>query len=96
MRPVFNESGVQVWRRPLASGDLAVVLFFRGMNTTGPLPSPPAVKLISIDWASLGLDPAANVTVRDLWARADVGVFSGLFAANVSQREARIFSFVKQ
>jgi alpha-galactosidase len=95
MRPVFNESGLQVWKKPLASGDFAVVLFFRG-NETGGLPSPPAVKAIGIDWAALDLDPAAKVKVRDLWERADVGVFSGSFVANVSQREAKIFTFVRQ
>ena len=95
MRPVLNESGLQVWRKPLASGALAVVLFFRG-NETGPLPSPPAVAQIGVDWAALGLDAAQRVKVRDLWAREDVGVFTARFAANVSQREARIYTFVKQ
>ena len=94
MRPVFNESGIQVWKKPLASG-MAVVFFFRG-EEAGPLPSPPAVQVVSIDWASLGLAPAANVKVRDLWERADVGVFSGNFAANVTQREAKIYTFVAQ
>jgi hypothetical protein len=28
--------------------------------------------------------------------REDVGVFAGSFAANVSQREARIYTFTKQ
>ncbi len=95
MRPVFNESGLQVWKKPLASGDLAVILFFRG-NETGSLPSPSAIETIGVDWSALGLDPAAKVKVRDLWERADVGVFSGSFAANVSQREAKIFTFVRQ
>jgi alpha-galactosidase len=97
MRCVLNASGLQVWRKPVSSapGALAVVLFFRGAEA-GPLPVPPAVAEISVDWEQLGLQPAQRVLVRDLWARADVGSFSGSFAANVTQREAKLFTFVMQ
>ena len=94
MRPLYNESGLQVWRKPLAApGAQAVVFFHRGANTTGPLPSPPAVQPMSIGWAALGYAQGAAVAVRDLWARADLGVFTGSFAANVTQRDARIYRF---
>jgi alpha-galactosidase len=55
MRPVVNASGIQVWKRPLASGDLGVVFFFRG-DEDGPIPNPPAVQVISVQWATLGLN----------------------------------------
>jgi len=93
LRLVANASGLQVWARPLARGATAVVLFHRGASTAGPLPAPPAVREISVEWAELGLAPAARVAVRDLWARADLGAFSGSFAANVTQRDARLYTF---
>ena len=96
MRPLFNESGLQVWRKPLAAQNSAALVFFHRGDTTGPLPAPPAVREISIDWAALGLPASARVAVRDLWARSDLGVFSGSFAANVSQRDARLYKFVQQ
>ena len=97
MRPLLNASGLQVWRKPLAAqGAAALVFFHRGESTTGPLPTPPAVKEIGIEWAALGLPAGARVAVRDLWARSDLGIFSGSFAVNVSQRDAKLFKFVQQ
>jgi len=96
MAPVFNSSGMQVWRRQLSAPNaLAVVLFHRG-NETGPLPNPPAVAEITVSWEDLGLAAGQQVLVRDLWARADLGSFSGSFSANVTQREAMLFTFVSQ
>jgi alpha-galactosidase len=92
MRPVVNASGIQVWKRPLASGDLGVVFFFRG-DEDGPIPNPPAVQVISVQWATLGLSFSQPVKVRDLWNRTDVGTFTGSFAANITQREARLYKF---
>ena len=92
MRPVFNESGIQVWKRPLATGNLAIVFFFRG-DEAGPIPDPPAVEVISVQWASLGLSLSQPVKVRDLWNQTDLGVFTGSFAANITQREARLYTF---
>ena len=91
LRLVSNSSGLQVWRRPLASGALALVFFHRGVDTSGPLPAPPAVREISAAWADLGIAPGARVAVRDLWDRVDLGVFTGSFAANVTQRDARLY-----
>ena len=97
MRPLFNVSGIQVWRKPLAApGTAAIVFFHRGLVTTGPVPNPPAVALISIDWATLGLPLDTRVAVRDLWDGVDVGVFQGVFSANVTQRDARIYTFTVQ
>lgn len=95
LRIVANSSdgGAQAWARPLASGALAVVLFHRGASTAGPMPDPPAVREVAVSWAQLGLPAAASVAVRDLWRAADLGVFSAEFAQNVSQRDARIYSF---
>ena len=95
MACVSNASGLQVWQKPLQSGAFAVVMFFRG-NETGPLPNPPAVAEVGVGWAALGLAAGRAVAVRDLWARAESGVFTGSFAANVTQREAKLFKFTPQ
>ena len=92
MRPVFNESGIQVWKKPLASGDLAIVFFFRG-DEAGPLPNPPAIQEISVQWSALGLSISQQVRVRDLWNQTDIGVFTESFSANITQREARLYKF---
>ena len=55
--------GLQVWRKPLADGSVAVALFNqRETEMEG-----------SISWHEIGLD-AGPATVRDLWAHADLGV----------------------
>ena len=96
LRPVVNASGLQVWRRPLAAAATQAIVFFHRGNETGPLPDPPAVRQVAVDWPALGSPAGARVRVRDLWARADVGVFQGSFAANVSQRDARLYIFTLQ
>ncbi len=63
--------GLQVWVKPLKDGGRAIVL----LNRT----SAPAQ--ISADLAALGL--RGRVRVRDLWAHADRGTFSGRFSASV-------------
>lgn len=63
----------QVWSRPLAqTGAWAAALF----NPTDA----PAV--ITARWSDIGLPPGA-ATVRDLWAHADLGVFTDSFTATV-------------
>ncbi len=54
---------------------------------------PPLVPKIGVQWAALGLPTGQAMNVRDLWARQDLGQFSGSFSANVTQREAAIFKF---
>jgi alpha-galactosidase len=96
MRIVSNSSdgATQVWRKPLAAvGAIAVILFHRGAVTTGPVPAPPVFREISASWSELGLPADASVDVRDLWLHADLGVFSGSFAANVTQRDAQLYTF---
>ena len=98
MRLVSNSSdggAAQVWRKPLAAptGAFAVVFFHRGADTSGPLPAPPVWRVLSVTWAELGLPDNAQVAVRDLWAHADLGSFSGSFASNVTQRDAQLFTF---
>jgi alpha-galactosidase len=62
--------GVQVWSRDLANGDKAVVLF-----NSGSSPAP-----VGVTWAQLNCT-ATKYTVRDLWAKADLGTFDTGFNA---------------
>ena len=64
--------GAECWARPLADGSVAALLLNRA----------PAPGNVTCTWAQLGLPaPAAPARVRDLWARADLGAFSGGFTA---------------
>jgi alpha-galactosidase len=60
---------LEVWAAPLSGGELAVVLFNRGEYA----------KDVTAQWAHLGLPPLAAMSVRDLWARAELGIFRGSF-----------------
>jgi hypothetical protein len=64
---------LEVWAGPLAGGDLVVALFNR--NAPGPAN-------ITVQWADLGLQPAASMQVRDVWAHQDLGAFSGSFTGS--------------
>ncbi|MDQ0688129.1 hypothetical protein QF032_007170 [Streptomyces achromogenes] len=68
-----DSSGLQVYGKVLAgTGKRAVVL----LNRTG------AAANITARWADLGLT-GASATVRDPWARADLGAFATGYTANV-------------
>ncbi|CAM5594651.1 ricin-type beta-trefoil lectin domain protein [Streptomyces aurantiogriseus] len=68
-----DTAGAQVYGKVLAgTGKRAVVL----LNRTS------AAQNITVRWSDLGLTNAA-ATVRDLWARADVGTHSTSYTANV-------------
>jgi alpha-galactosidase len=63
---------LQVWMKPLQDGSRAVVLLNRsGLQT-----------VIRASWWRLGR-LAGPARVRDLWAHADLGTFTGHFSATV-------------
>ena len=68
----------EVWVKPLAGGDIAFVLWFRGVCGTHTK--------LSVDWATLGIDPSAKMNARDLFERKDLGVFCGSFAGWVNSQ----------
>ncbi|MFF4394161.1 ricin-type beta-trefoil lectin domain protein [Streptomyces sp. NPDC001480] len=68
-----DTSGLQVYGKVLSgSGDRAVVL----LNRTS------AAKNITVRWSDLGLTNA-SATVRDLWARSDIGSYSTSYTTSV-------------
>jgi hypothetical protein len=66
--------------------------------TPAPTPAPPtpapAPRTVAVSWAELGFGAADKYAVRDLWAKADLGVFAGGFNASIAPHEARIYTFV--
>jgi alpha-galactosidase len=65
--------GTECWARPLYDGGIALLLLNR---------APLASANVLCDFAQAGvLKPGEGVKVRDLWARADLGVFVGNFTA---------------
>jgi alpha-galactosidase len=68
---VAQEGELEVWMKPLADGSNAVGLFNRGWGATP----------ITVEFRDLGISGTA--TVRDLWARKDLGMFTGSFTATV-------------
>jgi alpha-galactosidase len=69
-----DAEGLQVWDKQLGSvagGNHAVLL----LNLT------PAPATVSVHWSDLALLPGA--TVRDLWARKDLGSFKDGYSANI-------------
>ena len=67
-----NAPELQVWAKQLADGSRAVVL----LNRSG-LPS-----AMTATWWRIGV-PAGRARVRDLWAHADRGTFTGKYSATV-------------
>ena len=64
--------GSECWARPLADGSVAALLLNRGA----------ALADVTCTWAQLGLKaPTAAARVRDLWARKDLGTFTGAYTA---------------
>ncbi len=68
---ISEEGPYEVWTKPLADGSAAVGLFNRGEDT----------EKISVQLKDIGM--LGSVTVRDLWAKKDLGKFNGTFSADV-------------
>jgi alpha-galactosidase len=66
-----NETtGGQVWSRPLANGDLCVVLYNSGQEDG---------VAVKVAWSEVGWSDDEAILVRDLWAKEDVGIISGSY-----------------
>jgi alpha-galactosidase len=72
-KPVRRDGDSEVFSRPLAGGNRAVLLLNRGTSE----------KEISVNWEDLGYPAHFSATVRDLWQHKDLGKFSGKFSATV-------------
>jgi alpha-galactosidase len=70
---VSKSGDAEVWARPLAGGNRAVILFNRGGSQ----------QTIAVDWESLGYPAHFSAGVRDLWEKKDLGQFTSKFSAAV-------------
>ena len=70
-RRVRADGDLEVWSKPLASGEHAVGLFNRSA----------ARARVGVRWTDLGI--TGMQAVRDLWSHRDVGEFDGEFAADI-------------
>jgi len=68
---VWQVGPYEIWARPLADGSTAVLLINRGEDT----------ERITANWKDIGV--SGSKTVRDLWARKDLGRFTDRFSADV-------------
>jgi alpha-galactosidase len=70
---VKKSGDLEVWSKQLADGGRAVILLNRGASTAS----------ISADWSDIGYPASVKATVRDLWAKKDVGRFAANYTAQV-------------
>jgi len=79
----YTKSGQpgQIWGKPLSNGDYAVILYNPSNSTVGSVS-------ITVTWDQIGWPASAQVSVRDLWARKDMGTFgSGGFSSSVAPHD---------
>jgi hypothetical protein len=67
IRPEFD-----IWAGPLSGGSQAVVLLNRAGNGSEP---------ITVKWSDIGFSVDHSALVRDLWARKDIGIFTGNYTS---------------
>ena len=63
---------LEVWAGPLSGGSQAVVLLNRG--DTGN-------EQVTVKWTDIGFPNDHPALVRDLWARKDLGIFTGNYTS---------------
>lgn len=64
---------LEVWAGPLTGGSQAVVLLNRGNIGSEP---------ITVKWTDIGFPADKSANVRDLWARKDLGSFTGSYTSS--------------
>jgi hypothetical protein len=63
---------LEIWAGPLLGGSQAVVLFNRADNGS---------EAITVKWSDIGFPVDHSASVRDLWARKDIGIFTGNYTS---------------
>jgi alpha-galactosidase len=73
-RRVKREGDLEVWAKQMADGSRAVALLNRGKTESK----------ISVTWSDIGYPDYSPASVRDLWARKNLGKSTGSFSAQVA------------
>jgi hypothetical protein len=88
-RPIAD-SDISVWARALSDGSVAVALYNEN----------DAPATLGVQFTGLGWPAGTAASVRDLWAHADLGVFTGAYPAaggvSVAPHETRLLRLTKQ
>lgn len=69
-----NVTGTELWRKPLANGDQAIIMYNANDNIN---------QTITATWAAVGWPSTASVAVYDIWQHATIGNFVGSISATV-------------
>jgi alpha-galactosidase len=77
-RRTIKDRDVEIWKKPLSGGAYALDLLNRGRD----------IQELKLKWSDIAL--ARPWKVRDLWARADLGVFRDSFTTNLASHETRV------
>ena len=85
-----HDGDISVWARMLSDGSAAVALY-----NENDVPAQLAVKFADLGWPS-----GTKAAVRELWAHADLGVFTDAYpatgAVTVAPHESRMLRLTKQ
>jgi len=73
-RRVWKDGDLEIWAKQQQDGSRAAVLLNRGSSE----------QKIPLKWEQIGYPGHVPATVRDLWARKDLGRFTGEFSAAVA------------
>ena len=92
-----NESGLEVWVKPLSHGDWAVCFLNRGAKGD---------KKVDIDWSRYNISDDISKTsmnpneavyaIRDLWKKKDFGTTQKKLTAEVSSLDVLMLRLTKQ
>ncbi len=63
---------LEVWAGPLSGGSQAVILLNRGDSNN---------EQITVKWSDIGFPVDHSAVIRDLWARKDIGIFTGNYTS---------------
>ncbi len=81
-RELFHQDGLIAWAADVPNSSDKFVALFNTRSGAQPV-------TVEMDWEQLGLED--QCTVRDLWARKDLGGFSGKFSASISSHGAGLY-----
>jgi len=76
-RRISDNGDHEIFMKPLANNEIAVVMFNRGGGSAG----------MTVNWSDLGLLPGENMLVRDLWEHADKGTYTNSYSATVNSHD---------
>ncbi len=82
-----SSEAVEIWVKPLNDGSIAVGLFNLGKREK---------RIATVAWESIGLHDRRSCVVRDLWAKENLGVFTGDFSTCVDSHDVSLVRIIPQ